>query len=88
LQKNHLLNYGFIQKLIDHGMLYFKDIMRKVGPPKQMAVSKFSDKCPLPAKKNHAKKPRIVFVHAGPSRDDIDNDFSESNSDHEQGEAT
>ncbi len=68
-------------------MLYLKDIMRKVGPPKQMVVSKFGDKCPLPAKKNHAKKPGIVFVHAGPSQDDNDDDSSESNDDHKQGEA-
>ncbi len=52
-----------------------------------MAVSKSGDKCPLPAKKNRAKKPRTVFVHVGPSRDDSDNDSSESNDDHEQGEA-
>jgi hypothetical protein len=56
LQKNRLLDYGFTQELIDHGLLYFKDIMRKVGPPKQMAVSKSGDKRPLPAKKNRAKK--------------------------------
>ncbi len=87
LQKNRLLDYGFTQKLIDHGLLYLKDIMRKVGPPKQMAVSKSGDKCRLPAKNNRAKKPCTVFVHAGPSRDDNNDDSSESNSDHEQGEA-
>jgi hypothetical protein len=34
LQKNCLLDCGFTQELIDHGLLYLKDIMRKVGPPK------------------------------------------------------
>ncbi|CAK9262094.1 unnamed protein product [Sphagnum jensenii] len=29
LQKNCLLDCGFTQKLIDHGLLYLKDIMRK-----------------------------------------------------------
>jgi hypothetical protein len=67
LQKNRLLGCDFTQELIDHGLLYLKDIMRKVGPPKQMAVSKFGDKRPLPAKKIRAKKPRTVFVHIGPS---------------------
>jgi len=88
LQKNHLLDCGFTQELIDHGLLYLKDIMRKVGPPKQMAVSKSGDKRPLPAKKIRAKKPRTVFVHVGLSRDDNDVDSSESDNDHEQGEAT
>jgi hypothetical protein len=50
LQKNRLLDYGFTQELIDHGLFYVKDIMCKVGPPKQMAVSKSGDKRPLPAK--------------------------------------
>jgi hypothetical protein len=61
--------------------------MRKVGPPKQMAVSKFGDKCPLSAKKNCAKKPHTVFVHASPSQDDSDDNSSESIGDHEQGKA-
>ncbi|CAM6011086.1 unnamed protein product [Sphagnum balticum] len=87
MQKNHLLDCGFTQKLIDHDLLYLKDIMRKVGPPKQMVVSKSGDKCPLPAKKNRAKKPRTIFVHAGPSRDDSNDDSLESDDDHEQGEA-
>jgi hypothetical protein len=87
LQKNRMLDCGFIQELIDHGLLYLKDIMCKVCPPKQMAVSKFSDKRPLPAKKNRTMKPRIVFVHANPSQDDNNDDFSESNDDHKQGEA-
>ncbi len=52
-----------------------------------MAMSKSSDKRPLLAKKNRAKKPRTVFVHAGPSRDDNDNNSSESNSNHKQGKA-
>jgi hypothetical protein len=34
LQKNCLFDYDFTQKLIDHGLLYFKDIMCKVGPHK------------------------------------------------------
>jgi hypothetical protein len=29
-----MFDYGFIQELINHGLLYLKDIMRKVGPPK------------------------------------------------------
>ncbi len=87
LQKNRLLDCGFTQELINHGLLYLKDIMCKVGPPKQMAVSKSGDKHPLPAKKNHAKKSRTIFVHPGPSRDDSDDDSSESNGNHEQGEA-
>jgi hypothetical protein len=52
-----------------------------------MVVSKSGDKCPLPAKKNCAKKLCTIFVHVGPSRDDSDDDSSESDSDHEQGEA-
>jgi hypothetical protein len=87
LQKNRLLDYDFTQKLINHGLLYLKDIMHKVGPPKQMAVSKSGDKRPLPAKKNRAKKPHTVFVHADPSRNDSDDDSLENNGDHEQGEA-
>ncbi len=39
------------------------------------------------AKKNRAKKPHTVFVHAGLSRDDRDDDSSESNGNHKQGEA-
>jgi hypothetical protein len=85
LQKNRLLDCGFSQELINHGLLYFKDIMCKVGPPKKMAVSKSGDKHPLSTKKNRAKKPRTVFVHAGPNRNDSDNNSSKSNGDHEQG---
>jgi len=87
LQKNRLLDCDFTQKLIDHGLLYLKDIMHKVGPPKQMAVSKFGDKRPLPAKKIRAKKPHTVFVHVDCSRDDSNDDSSKNDSDHEQGEA-
>jgi hypothetical protein len=87
LQKNYMFDYGFTQELIDHGLVYLVDIMRKVGPPKQMVVSKSNDKRPLPAKKNHAKNPPTVFMHANPSRDDSDDDSSESNGDNEQGEA-
>ncbi len=87
LQKNHLLDCGITQEMIDHALPYLKDIMRKVGPPKQMAMSKFGDKCPLPTKKNRTKKSRTVFVHIGPSRDDNDDGSSESNDDHKQGEA-
>jgi hypothetical protein len=82
-----LFNCGFTQELIDHGVFYLKDIMHKVGPPKQMAMSKSGDKRPLYTKKNRAKKPCIVFVHAGLSRNDSDDDSSKSNGDHEQGEA-
>jgi hypothetical protein len=52
-----------------------------------MLVSKSGDKHPLPAKKNHAKKSRTIFVHAGLNRNDINNDSLESDNDHEQGEA-
>ncbi len=62
--------------------------MRKVGPPKQMAMSKSGDKRPLPTKKNCAKKLRIIFVHFGLSRDDSDDNSLESDGNHEQGEAT
>ncbi len=41
LQKNRLKDYGFIQELIDQGLVYLKDIMRKVGPPKPPATSMF-----------------------------------------------
>jgi hypothetical protein len=85
LQKNRLLNCDFTQELINHDLLYLKDIMRKVGPPKQMAMSKSGDKPPLPAKKNCTKKLRTIFVHASPSQDDSDNDSSESDGDHKQG---
>jgi len=88
LQKNRLLDCSFTQELIDHGLLYLKDIMCKVGPPKQMAMSKFDDKRPLSAKKNRTKKPRDVFVHASPNRNDSDNNSSESDDNHKQGEAT
>jgi hypothetical protein len=54
LQKNRLLNCCFTQKLIDHDLFYFKDIMRKVGPPKQMAMSKSDDKASTTGK----EKPR------------------------------
>jgi hypothetical protein len=39
LQNNHMKDYGFTQELIDQGLVYFKDIMRKVGPPKPPATS-------------------------------------------------
>jgi hypothetical protein len=84
LQKNCMFDYGFTQKLIDHGLFYLKDILRKVGPPKQMAVSESGDKRPLLAKKNRTKKPLIVFVHVSLSRDDSDNDSSESDTNQEQ----
>jgi hypothetical protein len=35
LQKNSLLDCGFTQELINHGLFYFKDVMRKVGWPTQ-----------------------------------------------------
>jgi len=52
-----------------------------------MAVSKSDDKRPLLAKKICAKKSRTIFVHVDPSRNDSNNDSSESDSDHEQGKA-
>jgi len=39
LQKNRLKDYGFTQELIDQGLVYLKDIMRKVGPPKPPVAS-------------------------------------------------
>jgi hypothetical protein len=39
LQKNRLKDYGFTQELIDQGLVYLKDIMRKVGPPKPPTAS-------------------------------------------------
>jgi hypothetical protein len=74
LQKNRLKDYGFTQKLIDQGLVYIKDIMRKVGPPKPPAASMSGGirQHPPVVKKNLVKRPRTVFVHAGPSRDDSD----------------
>ncbi|CAK9870792.1 unnamed protein product [Sphagnum jensenii] len=74
LQKNRLKDYGFIQELIDQGLVYLKDIMRKVGPPKPPAASMFGGMRQRPpvVKKNLVKRPRTIFVHAGPSRDDSD----------------
>jgi hypothetical protein len=74
LQKNRLKDYGFTQELIDQGLVYLKDIMRKVGPPKPPAAS-MSDgmrQHPPVVKKNLVKRQRTVFVHAGPSQDDSD----------------
>jgi hypothetical protein len=82
-----MFDCGFTQELIDHGLFYLKDIMRKVGPPKQMAVSKSDDERPLSTKKNRARKLHTIFVHAGLSRNDIDDDSLESDDDYEQGEA-
>jgi len=39
LQKNRLKDYGFTQELIDQGLVYLKDIMRKVDPPKPPVTS-------------------------------------------------
>jgi len=39
LQKNRPKDYGFTQELIDQGLIYLKDIMRKVSPPKPPAAS-------------------------------------------------
>jgi hypothetical protein len=74
LQKNRLKDYGFTQELIDQGLVYLKDIMRKVGPPKPPVASMSSgmQQRPPMVKKNLVKRPRTVFVHAGPSRDDSD----------------
>ncbi len=69
LQKNCLKDYGFTQELIDQGLVYLKDIMRKVGPPKPPATSMSSGMRQRPpvVKKNLVKRPRTIFVHAGPS---------------------
>jgi hypothetical protein len=74
LQKNRLKDYGFTQELIDQGLVYLKDIMRKVGPLKPPTASMSGDMRQRPpvVKKNLVKRPRTVFVHAGPSRDDSD----------------
>ncbi|CAK9275810.1 unnamed protein product [Sphagnum jensenii] len=74
LQKNRLKDYGFTQELIDQGLVYLKDIMRKVGPPKPPAASMSSGmrERPLVVKKNLVKRPRTIFVHAGLSQDDSD----------------
>ncbi len=74
LQKNCLKDYGFTQELIDQGLVYLKDIMHKVGPPKPPAASMSGGmrQHPPVVKKNLVKGPRIVFVHAGPSQDDND----------------
>jgi len=69
LQKNRLKDYGFTQELIDQGLVYLKDIMRKVGPPKPQATSMSGgmQQRPPVVKKNLVKRPHTVFVHAGPS---------------------
>jgi hypothetical protein len=74
LQKNRLKDCGFTQELIDQGLVYLKDIMRKVGPPKPPAASMSGGmrQCSLVVKKNLIKRLRTVFVYAGPSRDDND----------------
>jgi len=74
LQKNRLKDYGFTQELIDQGLVYLKDIMCKVGPPKPPAASMSGGMRQRPpvVKKNLLKRPRTIFVHAGPSRDDSD----------------
>jgi len=74
LQNSHLKDYGFTQELINQGLVYLKDIMRKVDPPKPPAASMFGDMRERPpvVKKNLVKRPRTVFVHVGPSRDDND----------------
>jgi len=74
LQKNRLKDYGFTQELIDQGLVYLKDIMRKVSPPKPPAASMSGGMRQRPpvVKKNLVKRPCTIFVHAGPSRDDSD----------------
>ncbi len=74
LQKNRLKDYGFTQELIDQGLVYLKDIMRKVGPPKPLAASMSGGmrQHPPVVKKNLVKRPHTVFVHAGQSRNDSD----------------
>jgi hypothetical protein len=79
LQKNRLKDYGFTHELIDQGLVYLKDIMRKVGPPKPPAAS-MSDgmrQRPPMVKKNLVKRSRTVFVHVGPSRDDSDEELED-----------
>jgi hypothetical protein len=53
--------------------------MRKVGPPKPPAASMFGDMRQRPpvVKKNLVKRPRTVFVHVGPSRDDSDEELED-----------
>jgi hypothetical protein len=48
--------------------------MRKVGPPKPLAAPMSGGMWQRPrvVKKNLVKSSRIVFVHAGPSRNDSD----------------
>jgi hypothetical protein len=79
LQKNRLKDYGFTQELIDQGLVYFKDIMHKVNPPKPPAASMSGAMRQRPpvVKKNFVKRPRTVFVHAGPSRNDSDEESEE-----------
>jgi len=74
LQKNCLKDYGFTQELIDQGLVYLKDIMRKVDPPKPPAASMSGGMRQRPpvVKKNLVKRPCTVFVHVGLSRDDSD----------------
>ncbi len=74
LQKNRLKDYGFTQKLINQGLVYLKDIMRRVDPPKPPATSMSGGmrQCPPVVKKNLVKRLCNVFVHVGPSRDDSD----------------
>jgi hypothetical protein len=76
LQKNRLKDYRFTQELIDQDLVYLKDIMRKVGPPKPPAASMSGGmgQRPLVVKKNLVKRPCTIFVHAGPSRDDSDDE--------------
>ncbi|KAH9544754.1 hypothetical protein CY35_12G011900 [Sphagnum magellanicum] len=85
LQKNRLKDYGFTQELIDQDLVYLKDIMRKVGPPKPPVASMSGGmrQRPLVVKKNLVKRPRTVFVHAGPSRDDKYRMFKASKNDKE-----
>ncbi|CAK9259709.1 unnamed protein product [Sphagnum jensenii] len=79
LQKNCLKDYGFTQELIDQGLVYLKDIMRKVSPPKPPTASMSSGMRQRPpvVKKNLVKRSRTVFVHAGPSRDDSDEELED-----------
>jgi hypothetical protein len=53
--------------------------MHKVGAPEELMVSMSSGKRPPVPKKSIVKRPRTVFVHAGPSRDESEDDESEGN---------
>ncbi len=79
LQKNSLLGCGFTQPTIDQGLLYLKDLMRKVGAPEEPVVSMSSGKLPPVPKKSIVKRSHTIFVHARPSQDESEDDESKGN---------